>query len=398
MSTEPRRFIHQLITLIALAVWALPSVRAATNQDIDFLDSLRNASILFVGAHPDDEWVLMPILADACLFNGASCHFVSTTEAEMGCLGTMGWVEMERCAEHRERELAASASLVHGSFEILGWQDLFYAHDADGLRRNLAKWAELHGGRKALVEMLANVISRRQPDIVFALDPRHGSTCNPNHRATSLLLIEAIESLPLEDRPRTLFENTYSVFERMSETQIETVELGGMLPWPKRHDRNFFYDGTRVLPNGRRAIDYQIDALRAHRTQFPDLPDDVSITADSKHLGIPLVDLAEIDPAEELCAPLDLSEYLTIDVTLAYVGRKFEQLAEAGKESVALRLTHNEVVVSEYGDPGAYKYREEFADESKGVELLVAADTPEKIDAAKRRYLPYVMRFVGAPD
>jgi len=37
-----------------------------------FTEHLGGKSLLFVGAHPDDEWGVAPMFAEACLFNGAS--------------------------------------------------------------------------------------------------------------------------------------------------------------------------------------------------------------------------------------------------------------------------------------------------------------------------------------
>ena len=330
---------HRCAALLFLAA-LLACTPGEPTTGSDLMDSLRGKSLLFLGAHPDDEWVLMPILAEACRFRGASCHFVSTTAGEAGCFETLRMTDLDGCAAQRARELDASAALAGGTSEVLGWPDLFYAHDGDGVRRTLAVWERQRSGRDGLVGELVDVLRREEPDVVFALDPRHGSTCHPNHRATSLLLVEAIERLPAQERPRVLFENTFSVFEAMDEETAAAVDGGAMFPWPDRDDPNHFVDGTRILPDGRRAIDVQLDSLRAHASQFPGLPEDASIDADPEQLHIPLLDLADIDPTEDLCSPLDLSAYKTSDVTLEYIGRKLKAIAENGDRGLALGLEH----------------------------------------------------------
>ena len=388
--------------LIFLGVFLLGACdRHATTTEqatqVDLADSLRGQKLLFLGAHPDDEWVLMPIFAEACLINGATCHFTITTSAELGCMETMGMIDFDACAAIRKQEIATSAAIANGSTEFLGWQDLFYAHDGEGLRRNLVRWKEMNGGREALVEQVVDLLRRNKPDVVFGIDPRHGSTCNPNHRATSLLLVEAVNRLPVEDRPRVLFENTYTVFERMTPEMAEAVDHGAMFPWPDRNDPDIFFDATRILPNGKRAIDYQLDALRAHPSQFPGFPDDASIDADPEQLLIPLVDLADIDPTEELCTPLDLSEYKTLDKTLTFVGRKYAEIAEKTNEPHAFRLTHDGEVIGEYGNLTAWPHSLQSDFPEKGVSLIVAAATAAEAEAVQSKYLQYVMRFIEAP-
>ncbi|MEM1248492.1 MAG: PIG-L family deacetylase [Acidobacteriota bacterium] len=366
--------------------------------DSALMNSLAGRKLLFLGAHPDDEWVLMPILAEACLFRDASCHFVSTTAGEVGCFETLRMVDLDACAELRTREFSDSAAIARGSSEILGWPDLFYAHDGDGLRRGQAVWEEQRGGRDSLVGEILGLLRREAPDVVFGLDPRHGSTCNPNHRATSLLLAEAVRRLPVDERPRVLFENTFSVFEAMDEDVVAAVDRGAMFPWPSRDDPNLFYDGARVLPDGSRAIDVQLASLRAHASQFPELPADASIEADPSQLQIPLLDLADIDISEELCSPLDLSEYKTSDVTLEYIGRVLKAQARDASGAIALRLRYLGKTVTEHGDLESSAHRLESDFPGRAVRLVVGANNLETAELARARALRLLEPFLLAPD
>ncbi|MCB2096874.1 MAG: hypothetical protein KDE05_04515, partial [Parvularculaceae bacterium] len=112
----------------------------------------------------------------------------------------------------------------------------------------------------------------------------------------------------------------------------------------------------------------------------------------------PLVDLVDIDPTEELCTPLDLSEYKTIDRTLAYVGRKYAEIAEHAGDAHAFRLTHDGEVMGAYGDLDAWPSRLTREFPEKSVQLLVAAGTMREAEAAQAIYLQHVMRFVEAPE
>lgn len=374
-----------------------PTQDQATEPD-GLTTSLAGKKLMFVGAHPDDEWVLMPILAEACNFNGASCHFLTVTRAEWGCFETLGTTDLDACADQRAAEFKASAAIANGTTESLDWQDLFYAHSGDGLRRNLQRWAEVEGGREALVSQLVDSLTRTKPDVVFGLDPRHGATCNPNHRAASLLLIEALAQLPDTDQPRVLFENTFAVFERMTPEMLERADQGAMYPWPDRQDPNLYYDASRTLPNGRRAIDYQIDSLRAHASQFPGLPEDLEATAEPAQLRIPVIALDDIDPGLDLCTPLDLSGYKTVDVTLEFVGRQILASAEAQETVLTVRLTGQEETIVDYGAEIEAPFSRTLTFPSREVTLVVGATTPEATDAALAAYTRLVKRYTEAPE
>jgi LmbE family N-acetylglucosaminyl deacetylase len=391
---------HLLAGTLAIILSACSSGLSETNagRASDLSASLKDKRILFVGAHPDDEWVLIPIMAEACLFNGASCHFLSVTRAEWGCFETVGETDLDACAERRSQELQSSAEVVNGTSELLDWEDLFYAHSGVGLRRNLNRWAEAKRGHEALVFALAEVLERQKPDVVFGLDPRHGATCNPNHRAASLLLIEAVNQLSADKRPRVLFEDSFAVFGRMTPEMIEASDDGAMFPWPERDDPMLYFDAGKTLPNGRRAIEYQVESRRAHASQFPDMPEIVVLSAAPSQMLIPLVDLDDIDPSTELCTPLDLSAYNTVDVSLDQIARRIEAAVKASDAAEYVRLQHGEKVILEYGemDDGSFIALRDFPD--KRVSLTVSASSQQAANIALETYVRLVRRFTDAPD
>lgn len=403
MKQFPRLATTLLAFLLLTASTPQQASESASSVN-DLARSLGGKRLLFLGAHPDDEWVLMPILAEACVFNGAVCHFVNTTHSELGCYGPIREPDLDVCAERRRNELARSAKLANGTVEYLGWKDVFYAHDAAGLRRNLQRWEAIHGGREALVETIVDVLRRSRPDVVFTLDPRHGATCHPNHRATSILLVEALARLPEAQRPRVLLENVFAVPEGMSEEMIASTERGAMYPWPDIDDPVLYYDATQVLPNGRRAIEYQVDAMRAHSSQFPGLPDDLEVDVETDHLKIPLIDLADIDPTEDLCAAFDLSHFKTFDVTLDFLGRQMQALA-AGLSSrpefesdIAFQVLVDGELVVEYGSLDEQGQRAEADFPRRRVRMIVGAQTTAAAQAALEAQLRLLSRFAEAPE
>lgn len=390
-----RRSVICALAWVALLVGCSHTPATLTDQDVP--GSLRHQRLLFVGAHPDDEWVLMPVFVEACVFHGATCHFVSATRGEWGCFETLGLPDLDACAGIREREFRRSAAIAHGSAEVLDWEDLFYAHSGGGVRRNLTRWSQREGGREHLVEALVSLLQRFDPDVVFGLDPRHGATCHPSHRAVSLILIDAVRRLPAIQRPRVLFENAFAVQERMTPEMLNASARGAMFPWPTGSAGTLYYDGNRSLPNGRRGIEYQVDALRAHASQFPELPAEIRIDADASALRIPLADLADIDPAEELCTALDLGDYRTVDKSLAHVFRRIEALAAAAPPGIAVHLVQGGATVLQVGllDSTGHQSRMGFG--LRDVQLVVGAASREEADAALDAIERIVSRYVNAP-
>ena len=163
------------------------------SQNGGFAEYLAGRSILFVGSHPDDEWGVAPMFAEACLHNGARCHFIVAADARsLGCKLSIGMDDRDRCTRLRREEMRASAAHFRAEVTFFGWEDLFYAFDRGGVERTLAEWSRAAGGQASLVEQLRAEILRVGPDVIFSLDPRHGTTCHPNHRALSLLLIDVL--------------------------------------------------------------------------------------------------------------------------------------------------------------------------------------------------------------
>jgi LmbE family N-acetylglucosaminyl deacetylase len=56
-------------------------------------------------------------------------------------------------------------------------------------------WAPGAGGGPDLAGTLAAFIRAEAPEIVLTFDPRHGTTCHPDHRAVAELALEAVSLL-----------------------------------------------------------------------------------------------------------------------------------------------------------------------------------------------------------
>ena len=230
---------------------------------------LAEQRIMFAGAHPDDEWGVAPLLAEACIDGGAACHFVVASEARsFGCLLTLELRDAEACSRIRRAEMQKSAAMFGASLEFFGWEDFFYGFNQAGMDKTIADWAAAAGGHDALVGRWMAVLQQRRPTVVFTFDPRHGSTCHPGHRAAAKLLIEAIETLPLADRPQLWLEQTDNIDSRHPSVAAAN-EQSGYVAWPDAGPVQWF-DADKRLSNGHLAYDYVSAVRNLHASQYPD--------------------------------------------------------------------------------------------------------------------------------
>jgi LmbE family N-acetylglucosaminyl deacetylase len=134
--------------------------------------------ILWIGAHPDDEILLSPLLGRACVERGVQCAMLVMTRGEGGGSAEVRSAEMQRAAE------MLHATLTHWSY-------------ADVMADVDATWSSAVGGHAALVGRIAAEIAAVAPTVIYTFDPHHGSTCHPAHRALGALVVEAAGGIPV---------------------------------------------------------------------------------------------------------------------------------------------------------------------------------------------------------
>lgn len=255
------------MSLIASLIFNVSA--AVPPEDFRWPQPLSKQRILFAGAHPDDEWGVAPLLAQACIDGGAKCHFVVASEARSyGCLVTIGLRDPEQCTRTRREEMRTSASMFGATLEFFGWEDFFYGFNQSGMDKTIADWAVAAGGRDELVGRWEKVLREQRPTVVLTLDPRHGSTCHPGHRATATLLLEAVDRLSPAERPQVWFEQTDNIDARSSVVADANRQVG-YLAWPDAGKVHWF-DGNQRLKSGRLAYDFSLAVRRTHASQYPD--------------------------------------------------------------------------------------------------------------------------------
>jgi LmbE family N-acetylglucosaminyl deacetylase len=186
-----------------------------------------------------------------------------------GCVITIGLKDAEECSRRRRVEMARSAALFGGTAEFFGWEDFFYGFNQKGMDKTLADWASAAGGREALVARWAKVLEQQKPSIVFTLDPRHGSTCHPGHRANASLVIEAINRLPVGQRPELWLEQTDNIDDRSAAVAAANKQVG-YVAWPDTAQEVRWFDANTKLRGGKLAYDYALEVRRTHATQYPE--------------------------------------------------------------------------------------------------------------------------------
>jgi LmbE family N-acetylglucosaminyl deacetylase len=220
-------------TLAALPAWAqrVRSVRELA----DF------SRILWIGAHPDDESLLAPLLGKRCVEMGSHCSLLAMTRGENGSCALPSGCGPD-LGSLRVKELHAAAAKLNSGLETWELPDV--------MSDVLAKWDDSAGGHEALLGRLQKAIEAASPTIVMTFDPKHGSTCHPAHMAIADLVTQA--AARLEHRPPVVFLETRVLAEG------ETYALY----------RGVASARTLMIFNVATGWNYLLDDLRTHASQF----------------------------------------------------------------------------------------------------------------------------------
>jgi LmbE family N-acetylglucosaminyl deacetylase len=206
---------------------------------------------MWVAAHPDDESLAAPLLGRLCVDEQLRCTFLVFTRGEAGrcrlpggCRPDLGTV--------REAEMSRAARLFRASATI--WR----LPDGGGGEDPTAKWAAAMGGRQRLLDEIRKAVGLAAPDILLTFDPRHGSTCHPDHRAVARLLLEALDG---RTTPSLYFLET--VLKARDGIPVAFSPAAGAGEGVIGFDAGSTYDGA-----GRPFWRFLLDDLAVHRSQF----------------------------------------------------------------------------------------------------------------------------------
>lgn len=129
--------------------------------------------ILWIGAHPDDEALIAPLLGRQCVEGRSDCTLLVMTVGENGGSGTV-----------RAQEMQSAAALLHA--RLIQWTE------PDLMDSVATVWP-----RDILVRDIAAVIADVKPTTIVTFDPNHGSSCHPAHRFTASMVVNAAGSTPV---------------------------------------------------------------------------------------------------------------------------------------------------------------------------------------------------------
>jgi LmbE family N-acetylglucosaminyl deacetylase len=175
------------LLLLGLALAGPATARAPVRRPPPFLPG--TTSVLWVAAHPDDESIAAPLLARLCLDEGLRCSFLVFTRGEKGPCLLRGGCRPD-LATVRTAEMIRAAKLFNARLDLWSYVDGGGAADVS------AAWDAAAGGHAALLSSLSSIIAATGADLVLTFDPRHGSTCHPDHRAVGNLVVETLAQLP----------------------------------------------------------------------------------------------------------------------------------------------------------------------------------------------------------
>jgi LmbE family N-acetylglucosaminyl deacetylase len=184
-----------LLAAAALAAAAAAAVAAGQEEGAVMggggaVAAIPPGTVLWIGAHPDDEVLLAPLLGELCVEGRHSCALLVATRGENGacrlpggCLPDLATV---RSAEMRAAAQVYHARLLQGSLPDVSGPDPGAVREA---------WDVAEGGDEQLLDRLASAIDSVAPRTIITFDQRHGTTCHPAHRAIGRLVLRALDRL-----------------------------------------------------------------------------------------------------------------------------------------------------------------------------------------------------------
>lgn len=188
------------LMILPLALWSGLAVAAPRIRAVRGGPDL--SRILWIGAHPDDETLIAPLLGGACVDGASACALLVMTRGEDGVCGLPGgcWPDL---GSVRTMEMQSAATLLRATLRQWSF--------ADVMERVETVWSSAAGGHDALVRQIADVMEIERPAIVITFDPNHGSSCHPAHAVVGLLVAEAVARIA--NPPSLYFLETFYTAE-----------------------------------------------------------------------------------------------------------------------------------------------------------------------------------------
>jgi LmbE family N-acetylglucosaminyl deacetylase len=146
-------------------------------------------SVMWIAAHPDDEAIVAPLLGKWCREKGVRCAFLILTRGEGGdCLLLNGC--HPDIASVRSAEAGSASQYFNAGLILLSYPN------TTGVDK--PAWRTASGDAPDVVTTVAHYIEAFHPALVLTFDPRHGTTCHPDHMETGSIVLDAVKLLSYE--------------------------------------------------------------------------------------------------------------------------------------------------------------------------------------------------------
>jgi LmbE family N-acetylglucosaminyl deacetylase len=230
--------------------------------------------LLAVFAHPDDEAFsvggTLPLYAE----RGAAVALVCATRGEVGEIADPSLATPETLGEVRESELDCAA-------QSMGVKQLVFLDYRDsgmpGTAENDDPRAFMNVPPERVVERLAGIIRRFQPQVVITFDP-NGAYGHPDHIAIHNHTVAAFHAAAdatryPEQGPAWQAERLFytamprSLFRQMREMLVEMGQDISDLDWID-DDAGLPDEEINAVVDVSETVDEKWEALNCHRTQF----------------------------------------------------------------------------------------------------------------------------------
>ena len=265
-----------------------------TSQAPATLDELldRGARVMWVGAHPDDESLVGPILAKAGPTLNNPLYFVVLTHGEGGeCNLPEGCHPDVRTV--RGGEMREVARLYRAELQLEDYANAPLPVESFPPRHEIAR-AWLEQGDPSL--RIARAIRVFQPDVLLTFDPFHGFTGHPEHQLASRFATQAVRTaadpaVRIDDLPAFRVENTYYAANRY----WPFVLLSKADPGPYSET----FDARQPCSGGMNCRQVMAEYTKAHRTQARDMG-----SVRRFKWMVDRIYLVRVDPWREILDPL----------------------------------------------------------------------------------------------
>lgn len=243
--------------------------------------------ILWVCAHPDDEFLTGALLVRARHVHDCAVHIVVMTSGE----GGSNAIDAADLPATRRTEMEAVAEQMGASLELHSFYNAPLPVSSFPARHELfAKWQD-EGDPEGVI---AAAIERFAPDVVLTFDPNYGATDHPEHQLTSRLTTAAIRTLGVDVEVYYALRRHW-LFRLLRQADPGPVDAwfdGGLAPVPTGVDHGTFSRaGT--------SIGYLVELTKLHRTQDADLAPFRKFSRLFRRLGLRRADPANAPRPEE---------------------------------------------------------------------------------------------------